>query len=118
MGDGDAERAALLDATERAARWGKAVMAVASSMGAVLAFLTVTGAKVLDMPRRQDRLEARQDSLSVIIAVQRAEYREHVRSDSLVNRAQVCALKRMAESRDPSACFLFLPPEYSDPPTR
>jgi hypothetical protein len=88
-------------AAERATRWGKAVM-------------TPT---VLDVPMRQDRLEARADTLAASIRSLREDFGAHVLRDRQEDRAQTCALRQMARGADPAGCFEFLPePAYYDPP--
>jgi hypothetical protein len=104
-------------AAERATRWGKAVMTLTAMMGAFLTFLSVTGATVLDVPMRQDRLEARADTLAASIRSLREDFGAHVLRDRQEDRAQTCALRQMARGADPAGCFEFLPePAYYDPP--
>jgi len=104
-------------AAERAARWGKVVIGAASSIGLTMIFIVSTGATLRDFPRQQRALQARQDTLAVQQRQLRAAFAAHLDEENQEDRAQTCALKRMAEQRDPSACFEFLPnPTYYDPP--
>lgn len=108
----------ILLAAERTARWGKVAVAALTSLAGGLTFLAVTGAAIMDVPRRQNAMEARQDTFAVQQAKIQEKLDTHVQREAQQTRAMVCALKRIADDRDASACLEFLPdpPGYYEPP--